>query len=444
MPAELIAGKTFNAGYQNHTVAELGEMVRADREPRDAASSAPSRWRPRRATTRARTTCRRRRSSGSSAGRPSAPSRTRCVDLCARLPGRAHPGSAERHPLLQRQDDPGLGAGLSDAARRRHRRGGVHRQPHGRSARRPRLLGRGDRQPRDRPRREPRPAPARAARRLPRDRHVRRCRRTRGCSRTSTTSSTSAASATSCRRSSDPSSTCGPTWTAPSRSWRPRGTRGCGSSSTPRRRPATAWPPSCPTTEAAPIRPEYPYALSKYLGESAALHWAQVYRLPVISIRMFNVYGPRVRTTGAYGAVFGVFLAQKLHGKPFTVVGDGTQRRDFVFVTDVARAYLMAAESDADRRGLQPGRRQSPDDQPPGRADGGRRGARAQAAGRAGLHVGRHRKIQRRARLGAGGARSRRGSPRCSGTSRTGARRRCGRPRRSRRPPATWFEHLAR
>ena len=100
-----------------------------------------------------------------------------------------------------------------------------------------------------------------------------------------------------------------------------------------------------PTTEQAPIRPEYPYALSKYLGESAALHWAQVYRLPVISIRMFNVYGPRVRTTGAYGAVFGVFLAQKLHGKPFTVVGDGSQRRDFVFVTDVARAYLMAAES---------------------------------------------------------------------------------------------------
>ena len=100
-----------------------------------------------------------------------------------------------------------------------------------------------------------------------------------------------------------------------------------------------------PTTEEAPIRPEYPYALSKYLGESAALHWAQVYRLPVISIRMFNVYGPRVRTTGAYGAVFGVFLAQKLHGKPFTVVGDGSQRRDFVFVTDVARAYLMAAES---------------------------------------------------------------------------------------------------
>ena len=101
-----------------------------------------------------------------------------------------------------------------------------------------------------------------------------------------------------------------------------------------------------PTTESAPIRPEYPYALSKYLGERTALHWGQVYGLPVVSIRMFNVYGPRVKTTGAYGAVFGVFLAQKLHGRPFTVVGDGTQRRDFVYVTDVARAYLVAAESD--------------------------------------------------------------------------------------------------
>ena len=101
-----------------------------------------------------------------------------------------------------------------------------------------------------------------------------------------------------------------------------------------------------PTSERAPIQPEYPYALSKWLGECAALHWAKVYRLPVNSIRMFNIYGPRVRTTGTYGAVFGVFLAQKLNGKPLTVVGDGAQRRDFVFVTDVARAFLLAAEAD--------------------------------------------------------------------------------------------------
>ncbi len=100
-----------------------------------------------------------------------------------------------------------------------------------------------------------------------------------------------------------------------------------------------------PTTENAPIRPEYPYALSKYMGEEAVLHWGRVYRLPVNSIRIFNAYGTRSRTSGAYGAVFGVFLAQKLAGKPFTVVGDGSQRRDFVYVTDVARAFYLAATS---------------------------------------------------------------------------------------------------
>jgi UDP-glucose 4-epimerase len=101
-----------------------------------------------------------------------------------------------------------------------------------------------------------------------------------------------------------------------------------------------------PTTERAPIHPEYPYALSKWMGEEAVLHWGQVYRLPVVAIRIFNAYGPRSRTTGAYGAVFGVFLAQKLAGKPLTVVGDGTQTRDFVFASDLARAFLAAAESE--------------------------------------------------------------------------------------------------
>jgi UDP-glucose 4-epimerase len=101
-----------------------------------------------------------------------------------------------------------------------------------------------------------------------------------------------------------------------------------------------------PTTENAPIHPEYPYALSKYQGEQAVLHWGGLYRLPVNSIRIFNAYGTRSKTTGAYGAVFGVFLAQKLNHKPLTVVGDGTQRRDFVFVTDVARAFYLAATTD--------------------------------------------------------------------------------------------------
>ncbi len=101
-----------------------------------------------------------------------------------------------------------------------------------------------------------------------------------------------------------------------------------------------------PTREDDPIAPQYPYALSKYQGEQAVLHWHRVYGLPVNAIRIFNAYGTRVRTTGAYGAVFGVFFKQKLANKPFTVVGDGSQRRDFLYVTDVARAFLMAAESD--------------------------------------------------------------------------------------------------
>jgi UDP-glucose 4-epimerase len=101
-----------------------------------------------------------------------------------------------------------------------------------------------------------------------------------------------------------------------------------------------------PTREDCPISPQYPYALSKYQGEQAAFHWHRVYRLPVNSIRIFNAYGTRVRTTGAYGAVFGVFFKQKLAGKPFTVVGDGTQKRDFLYASDVAAAFLLAAESD--------------------------------------------------------------------------------------------------
>lgn len=100
-----------------------------------------------------------------------------------------------------------------------------------------------------------------------------------------------------------------------------------------------------PTPETAPIRPEYPYALTKYIGEQYVLHWNKVYKLPCVSLRLFNVFGPRSRTSGAYGAVFGVFLAQKLAGRPFTVVGDGTQTRDFTFVTDVADALVKAAES---------------------------------------------------------------------------------------------------
>lgn len=100
-----------------------------------------------------------------------------------------------------------------------------------------------------------------------------------------------------------------------------------------------------PTKESDPINPRYPYALSKYQGEQAAFHWHEVYRLPVNAIRIFNAYGTRSKTSGTYGAVFGVFLRQKIAEKPFTVVGDGTQKRDFLFVTDVAKAFLAAAQT---------------------------------------------------------------------------------------------------
>lgn len=104
-------------------------------------------------------------------------------------------------------------------------------------------------------------------------------------------------------------------------------------------------PGKFPTDESSACDPKYPYALTKYLGEQILRHWNSVYGLPTISLRLFNVYGPRARTSGTYGAVFGVFLAQKLAGAPFTIVGDGTQTRDFTFVLDVCKAFLAAAQS---------------------------------------------------------------------------------------------------
>jgi UDP-glucose 4-epimerase len=104
-------------------------------------------------------------------------------------------------------------------------------------------------------------------------------------------------------------------------------------------------PDTYPTPESTPCKPEHPYALTKLMGEEMVMHWYRVYQLPTVSLRLFNVYGPRSRTTGAYGAVFGVFLRQKLAGVPFTVVGDGSQTRDFTFVSDVASAFVATAKS---------------------------------------------------------------------------------------------------
>jgi len=96
-------------------------------------------------------------------------------------------------------------------------------------------------------------------------------------------------------------------------------------------------------SETSKINTEHPYAFSKFSGELAVMHWHKVYKLPVNSLRIFNAYGPRSRTSGSYGAVMGVFFKQKLSNKPLTVVGSGKQSRDFIHVSDVNSAFYLAA-----------------------------------------------------------------------------------------------------
>jgi UDP-glucose 4-epimerase len=104
-------------------------------------------------------------------------------------------------------------------------------------------------------------------------------------------------------------------------------------------------PKKYPTKEDEMVSPKYPYAFSKLEGENLILHWSKVYGINFISLRLFNVYGTRSRTHGAYGAALGVFLKQKIKNKPFTVVGNGRQKRDFIYVTDVSNAFYLASKS---------------------------------------------------------------------------------------------------
>ena len=104
-------------------------------------------------------------------------------------------------------------------------------------------------------------------------------------------------------------------------------------------------PKKIPTTEEDKIDLQYPYAFTKFIGEQSVIHWSKVYGIEYISLRLFNVYGLRSRTSGAYGAVMGVFLKQRLSNKPLTVVGNGKQSRDFVNVKDVCRAFVMASKT---------------------------------------------------------------------------------------------------
>ena len=104
-------------------------------------------------------------------------------------------------------------------------------------------------------------------------------------------------------------------------------------------------PKKYPTDENEKIAPQYPYALTKKLGEDLIVHWSKIYQFPFISVRLFNVYGTRSRTSGTYGAMFGVFLAQKIANKPYTIVGSGQQTRDFTYVTDVIDVIMILCKS---------------------------------------------------------------------------------------------------
>ena len=164
-----------------------------------------------------------------------------------------------------------------------------------------------------------------------------------------------------------------------------------------------------PTPESAPADPRYPYALTKLLGEQLVLHWAEIYQLPCVSVRFFNVYGPRARTSGTYGAVFGVFLAQLLAGKPLTIVGDGEQTRDFTYVSDAVDALLTVAASDkaGSVYNVGSGNPVSVNEARPS-ARIARDRPHSETAGRAGLHLRRHFRDPARSRLAPQGDTGRR------------------------------------
>lgn len=108
-------------------------------------------------------------------------------------------------------------------------------------------------------------------------------------------------------------------------------------------------PDEIPTTENAAIRCYNPYALQKYTAEQYSLILGERWGVPAVSLRMFNVYGPRSynegRPNSAYSPVIGIFNNQRRKGHPLTITGTGRQFRDFVHVHDVARAFVMTAES---------------------------------------------------------------------------------------------------
>jgi len=99
-----------------------------------------------------------------------------------------------------------------------------------------------------------------------------------------------------------------------------------------------------PFLEYAPKGCATPYSLSKWQGEEVCDLYTKLYGLSTVSLRYFNVYGPREPLKGEYAPVMGLFMRQKEAGQPMTIVGDGKQRRDFTHINDVVEANLLAAE----------------------------------------------------------------------------------------------------
>lgn len=100
-----------------------------------------------------------------------------------------------------------------------------------------------------------------------------------------------------------------------------------------------------PTSEKEKIQTLTPYARTKWQSEKIIMFSADKKNMPAISLRLFNVYGPRSKVSGSYSAVMSIFLKQKLANKPLTVVGNGLQTRSFVHVYDVVKALIKASKS---------------------------------------------------------------------------------------------------
>jgi len=104
--------------------------------------------------------------------------------------------------------------------------------------------------------------------------------------------------------------------------------------------------PTLPKHEDMPTNPLSPYAVSKLAGENYCGAFHQVYGLPTVALRYFNVFGPRQDPTSQYSAVIPKFIASLLSDEPPTIYGDGTQSRDFTYVANVVYANLLACERD--------------------------------------------------------------------------------------------------